>query len=284
MAEQGPKVQEVHWFGAVVLGLLASVIVRLTAGTGVLASYGWIGLAGALILGMRLLPDRAGWPLRILCYGFGFLGGAIFAGLMLLAPGATAYTFSKTVVETFPRWLQMLTLLGWLVALAATSVLLHSRALRRQAGDRLGAWAPALLRLVSFARQMPAWGAVALYINFVLIAMGCFAGLAFMLHDPAQPLFLPGARSEVSHGTLADYLLWHLLDAIPGVKVPETIRWSAPLTYERPGAGWLLLLFKVMVIMPVVSGIGRYLKDEGTTPEKSKGAPPRHRGPVGPSG
>jgi hypothetical protein len=37
---------------------------------------------------------------------------------------------------------------------------------------------------------------------------------------------------------------------------------GAALSYDRSGAGWLVLLFKVMVIVPVVSGIGRYLKDE----------------------
>ena len=32
---------------------------------------------------------------------------------------------------------------------------------------------------------------------------------------------------------------------------------------EGAGAGWLLLLFKVMVIVPVLSGIGHYIKEEG---------------------
>jgi hypothetical protein len=103
--------------------------------------------------------------------------------------------------------------------------------------------------------------------------MACFGGLAFMLHDPATPLFLPAARSEVNQGALGDFLLWHLLDAIPGLKVPETIKWAAPLTYERAGAGWLLLLFKVMVIVPVLSGIGHYIKEEGMP---DKGMPDSH--------
>jgi hypothetical protein len=108
-------------------------------------------------------------------------------------------------------------------------------------------------------------GAIALYVNFVFIAAGCFAALAFMLNDQdGRPLFLPGAQKEVNHGTLADYLLWHVLDAIPGLKVPGTIKWAAPLSYERSGAGWLLLLFKVIVIIPVISGIGHYLREEGT--------------------
>jgi hypothetical protein len=84
---------------------------------------------------------------------------------------------------------------------------------------------------------------------------------------------------------LADLFLWHLLDAIPGLKVNETIRWAAPLTYERAGAGWLVLLFKVMVIVPVVSGIGRYLKDEDekTVARQEEAEAARPRGSVGPS-
>jgi hypothetical protein len=40
--------------------------------------------------------------------------------------------------------------------------------------------------------------------------------------------------------------------------------------YERPAAGWLVLSFKVMVIIPVISGIGHYLRDEGRAAEAAK--------------
>ena len=75
----------------------------------------------------------------------------------------------------------------------------------------------------------------------------------------------------MDHGSLADFLLWQVLDAIPRLKVPETLLWAAPLTYERAGAGWLVLLFKVMVIVPVVSGVGHYLKDEEPRADPSSG-------------
>jgi hypothetical protein len=57
------------------------------------------------------------------------------------------------------------------------------------------------------------------------------------------------------------------------------------LTYARAGAGWLVLLFKVMVIVPVVSGIGLYLKDDegAPPPEQTEAMAPRPRGSVGPS-
>ena len=151
-------------------------------------------------------------------------------------------------------------LVAWFLLLVATSVLLYSRVVRREAREWLQTKAPEWLQNVSPPERVEAWGAIALYINFV-IAMGCFASIAFLLHGLTPPLFLPAVR-EVDHGALADFLLWQLLDSIPGLNVPQTLRWEAPVTYQRGLAGWLVLLFKVMVIVPVVSGIGHYLKDE----------------------
>jgi hypothetical protein len=55
--------------------------------------------------------------------------------------------------------------------------------------------------------------------------------------------------------------------------------------YECAGAAWLVLLFKVMVIVPVVSGMGQYLKDEEEEPvsrqTEDTAAPPRICGSLG---
>jgi hypothetical protein len=236
----------------------------------------WMAIAGALIVAMLFLHEPAAQAVQAVCYAFGFPVGMLLAGLMALMPGAIAYTFSRTVVETFPRWLQAVTLLGWVLLLAVVSAFLYSRALRRATHAWFQTQAPERVRKFSPPERVPALGAIALYINFVFIAMGCVAAIAFLLHGLTPPLFIPAAR-QVDHGALADFLLWQLLDAIPGLKVPDTLRWAAPLTYERAGAGWLVLLFKVMVIVPVVSGIGLYLKDdEGAPPaEQTEAMAPR---------
>ena len=98
--------------------------------------------------------------------------------------------------------------------------------------------APEWLRDAVPNDRMTVWLAIALYVNFVFIATGCFASIAYLIHS-MTPLFQPTGRHAVEHGTLADFLLWHLLDAIPGLKVPDTIKWEAPLTYQHAGAGWL---------------------------------------------
>ena len=220
-----------------------------------------IAVGAVLLAAWLLLPVRVSRALAAGYAGIGLFCFALVLFFALHAPGLLAYMLSKQLVETMPPGVQMVTLLLWLLALAAVSVLLYSRDLRRRARAWLGRRTQVRVRLGPPGR-LPFWGAVALYINFVLIAMGCFAAFGFLLHTSAPPLFLPGSHTEVSHGALADFFLWHLLDAIPGLKVNETLRWAAPFTYERAGAGWLLLLFKVMVIVPAVAGIGRYLKDE----------------------
>lgn len=261
-------------YGAIVAAILAGGIAGVA-----MQDLGYFKIvtivAGAVLLAAWLfLPGRVSRPLAACYMGVGTLFFAVLGFLLLHTPGMLAYMASKWVVENFPLGLQMATLLVWLLALGAVSLLLYSRELRRAGRVWFERWSPKPFRLPPTGR-LPVWGAVALYINFVLIAMGCFSAFAFLLHTSAPPLFHPGSHAEVSHGALADFFLWHLLDAIPGLKVPETIRWKAPLTYEHSGAGWLLLLFKVMVIVPAVAGIGRYLKDE---------EPPKDRSPAATSG
>jgi hypothetical protein len=49
------------------------------------------------------------------------------------------------------------------------------------------------------------------------------------------------------------FYLWHLLDAVPTLKIPETLNWDKPaveLTDKRGGG--LLLVFKILVVLPVI--------------------------------
>jgi hypothetical protein len=261
MAQGEDPLDQTTGTGAAVFGLIGSLLIWLTIGSGAVAKYAWLGVALVLMLGMKYLPAPAAQPLTTVCRRVGTAVWAVVATLFLLAPGALAYTFSTWVVETLPRWLQVGIFVVWIVLLAGISVLLYSRSLREQCRLWLTDHPNPVVQAFSWRERVPALGAVVLYINFMVVAMGCFASVAFLLHGLTPPLFLPKAR-PVDHGSLADFLLWHVLDAIPGLKVPETIKWEAPLTYERVGAGWLLLLFKVMVIVPVVSGIAHYLNDD----------------------
>ena len=285
--ETRPAVEVLHGFGAVMIAFV--VVGGALVLTGLSFSFTplfWSALAlGAAFLALtQIAPPRVGRPLA---RGFELIGLGIFGAVVyffLHAPGIFAYMLSKKITEALPYGLQMATMLVWIAALAVGALLMYSRTLRAQAKAAWDAWAPGPLQIDPPGGKIPAWGAVALYVNFVFIAMGGFAAFAFILYDPAQPapLFLPGSNKEVSHGALADFFAWHLLDAIPGLKVPETIKWTEPLTYERAGAGWLLLAFKIIVIVPAIRGIGCYLKDDEDEEAKEPSSPER-RGGVGPT-
>lgn len=260
--------------GMVMVALVMGCIVGITTQDDRYFTGGTITVGAVLFAGQLFLPGRVSRALAACYTSVGLLCFAFVVFLLALFPGIVAYILSRLLVESMPIGVQTATLLLWLLILIAVSVLLYSRALRRAARAWFEGWSSVRFRLGPPGR-LPFWGAVALYVNFVLIAMGCFAAFAFVLHTSGPPLFQPGSNAEVSHGALADFFLWHFLDAIPGIKVPETIRWKAPLIYESADAGGLLLLFKVMVIVPAVAGIGRYMKDE---------EPPKDRTPVETSG
>jgi hypothetical protein len=47
-------------------------------------------------------------------------------------------------------------------------------------------------------------------------------------------------------------------DALPLLKVTETLHWEKPLTYNSAWVGLLLLGFKVTVIVPVIAAFAWY--------------------------
>ncbi len=63
-------------------------------------------------------------------------------------------------------------------------------------------------------------------------------------------------ESECKHYImeLFKYTKAHFVDAIPIFKVPDTILWKNGFTYINTGAvGWILLIFKVAVIFPLMA-------------------------------
>ena len=88
--------------------------------------------------------------------------------------------------------------------------------------------------------------------TFLSAALGLFGSLTFALYDAGVVhLRIPGA-AESAPGRVVDFYLWHFLEAVPILRVTETLRWDVPATYESAGVGWLLLTFKLFVIIPII--------------------------------
>lgn len=93
---------------------------------------------------------------------------------------------------------------------------------------------------------------------FVLaeLAIVLFATLAFVLADREVIRF--GTDQSVAPlvaepADALDFFAWHMLDSIPALEITGTLRWDEPLGYDDAGVGLLLLVFKVVVIAPIVA-------------------------------
>jgi hypothetical protein len=107
-------------------------------------------------------------------------------------------------------------------------------------------------RLFDFLRPIGALAPVAYAANVLLIAVPFFGSLT-------QVLLARGAIHLTGNPERAmDLYLWHFLGEIPLLKVNETLLWDQPMGYHEARVGWLLLLFKVTVILPVIAAFRGY--------------------------
>lgn len=58
--------------------------------------------------------------------------------------------------------------------------------------------------------------------------------------------------SDEVYSYLELHYLWHFLDAVPVLKIPQTLNWDLTHRFVDVPSGVLLLAFKVLVILPVV--------------------------------
>lgn len=73
----------------------------------------------------------------------------------------------------------------------------------------------------------------------------------------------------------ADFYLWHLFDSIPGIKFNETVGWTQRYAYSDKLSGWLLLTFKVLVIVSVIGSfvVSGRLRRENQVPNAAPANP-----------
>jgi hypothetical protein len=77
-----------------------------------------------------------------------------------------------------------------------------------------------------------------------------------------------------------NFYMWHFLESIPLFKVNETLQLDEPLVYRGAAAGWLVVAFKVAVILPLIQAIRSYWKLRSDLPVLRMDAWPRivHKG------
>ena len=84
-----------------------------------------------------------------------------------------------------------------------------------------------------------------------LTASACvFASLSMVLAQHGLVRYEPPLPADLA--PVVNLYTWHFLDSIPGLDVPQTLRWDEPYRYADRLPGVVLLAFKLLVIVPVI--------------------------------
>jgi len=85
-----------------------------------------------------------------------------------------------------------------------------------------------------------------------LACAGWFSAVAVVVNEHAGADFVTrSGDTSPLYGQYADFFAWHFAEQVPLLRMNETLHWKVPLTYQG-GAGWLVLAFRVLVLVPLV--------------------------------
>jgi hypothetical protein len=91
------------------------------------------------------------------------------------------------------------------------------------------------------------------------IATGGFAGTSVLLYDQGVGALSGGHPEETALATAVYwYYLWHLASSVPLLEIPSTLNWELRYTFTDHVHGALLLMYKLVVIVPLL-GLAAYV-------------------------
>jgi hypothetical protein len=195
-----------------------------------------------LILGLgfanAFLPGVRAFVIRLLA---GFLG--LYFWLFVIAlPFILVRGLSDTVLASDSTFLRVLVLTIWgLLLLSSAFVVMCGRA-----GERL----------FNRLRRIGILAPLSYSLGLLLFSIQFFAAATFLLQQSERVTLTLGSATALSVDAVADFFLWHFLNAVPVLKITDTLLWDPPLTYSQPAVGWILLAFKISVISPVIAAFG----------------------------
>lgn len=164
--------------------------------------------------------------------------------VLIWTPAWALSKLSTTVSEKSPTWLQVSAWVAWSVAVGFGLYWLAAEEGRQQLFEKYGAWVLVAAPVNIFL------GAIVLFSTVMRLLQG---------HGWVEVTTTAGG-SPATVTDLHEVFLWHFSDAIPLLDVNETIRWSAPVSYNDSAVGWLLLLFKLAMIIPLIATFRSYWK------------------------
>jgi hypothetical protein len=200
----------------------------------------------------------------------------LVTAFVLTIPGLALYALAGFVTTRSSRYqVPVFVFMGLVVILSF--ILIGTDEQRRRLFERLEGIVETAQKMVKVKRELRGNLGVAapifVAVTYFVVSIGFFSSLTFVLHEHGSIDLIATRGTELFSGNVADFYLWHFLDAIPLLRVTETLRWSVPITYEAVQVGMLLLAFKLFVIIPTI-GIFRthreYQKDRKLSPAPSR--------------
>jgi hypothetical protein len=112
-------------------------------------------------------------------------------------------------------------------------------------------------------------------VAIVGIAVIFFASFSWLLADREWLRFGDaGHRLHVAEPSeFADFFLWQTFEAVPGLKINDTLRWKQPLPYEDGWVGVVVLAFKITVLVPAVAMMSTAWRNRGRRAEEGDQSP-----------
>jgi hypothetical protein len=88
-----------------------------------------------------------------------------------------------------------------------------------------------------------------------------FASFTFMLFDAnAVELTANIPGRPIGEESLVDFYLWHFLNMIPALSIPELLNLRQPITYPGSWVGLLVLLFDAMIVLILIPTFQSWLQ------------------------
>ena len=87
----------------------------------------------------------------------------------------------------------------------------------------------------------------------LFLALPVFASLALVLQDNGMAGLVSNDPSRpISRSLMTDFFLWHFLDFIPVLDIPERLNWPPPARYSGSWIGALILIYQAGVFVPLI--------------------------------
>jgi len=111
-------------------------------------------------------------------------------------------------------------------------------------------------------------------IALLVFSLPCFTALTVTLGRVGLISFQPPIPdADTAIASVQDFYLWHFMNSIPGLDIPKTLRWENPYAYTDRLSGWILLTFKLAVILPVIGSFATWNRLRKRTTNDRKAQP-----------